>query len=291
MKCEEYRILIEDYVDRALDQKTASRVTAHTETCAECASFYREMSREQDVYARYQRDVEVTPVLWASIESRIKQERAAQPEGQLGGQVGGMISRLREQLAGVFSAPRLSPAFAAALVIVAIGVTVFVMSRLNSGSPQQIATGNSNAAVIQPDTSNRNSDVAVPAPHTPEERKNDTVALAPEIAAPNTVKVAPPAVNPRNRQPARLTPTQLVRDAEQKYLTAIAMLSRDVNRRRSQLDPMMLARFDASLSEIDRTIRETRHVVRENPEDPIALQYLLAAYSKKVDVLREMTTD
>jgi hypothetical protein len=31
--------------------------------------------------------------------------------------------------------------------------------------------------------------------------------------------------------------------------------------------------------------------VRENPEDPIALQYLLAAYSKKVDVLREMTTD
>jgi hypothetical protein len=32
-------------------------------------------------------------------------------------------------------------------------------------------------------------------------------------------------------------------------------------------------------------------VVRENPEDPIALQYLLAAYSKKVDVLREMTTN
>ena len=286
MKCEEYRILIEDYVDGSLDQKTASRVTAHTETCAECASFYVEMSREQDVYARYQRDVEVTPVLWASIETRIKQERAAQPEGQLGG----LTSRLRERLAGVFSAPRLSPAFAAALVIVAIGVTVFVMSRLNSSGPTRVA-GNSNAAVIQPDTSNRNSDVAVPAPHTPEERKDDALAAVPGIAAPNTVRVAPPAVNPRNRQSARLTPTQLVRDAEQKYLTAIAMLSRDVNRRRSQLDPMMLARFDASLSEIDRTIRETRHVVRENPEDPIALQYLLAAYSKKVDVLRGMTTD
>jgi anti-sigma factor RsiW len=290
MKCEDFRILIEDYVDGGLDQKTASRVTAHTQTCAECASFYREMSREQDVYARYQRDVEVTPVLWASIETRIKQERAAQREGQPGGQPGGIISRLREQLAGVFSAPRLSPAFAAALVIVAIGVTVFVMSRLNSRGPQQIATGNSNAAVIQPD-SNRNSDVVVPAPHTPEERKDDTVATASGIPAPKTVKVAPPAGNPRNQQSARLTPTQLVRDAEQKYLTAIAMLSRDVNRRRSQLDPMMLARFDASLSEIDRTIRETRQVVRENPEDPIALQYLLAAYSKKVDVLREMTTD
>ena len=288
MKCEEYRILIEDYVDRALDQKIASRVTAHTETCTECASFYREMSREQDVYARYQRDVEVTPVLWASIETRIKQEQAAQLEGQLGGQLGGIISRLREQLAGVFSAPRLSPAFAAALVIVAIGVTVFVMSRLNSSSPLRVA-GNSNASVDTPDA-NKNGGVPVPLPNPPLPGK-DTVAVAPTIAPPSTVRVAPAAGNPRNRQPARLTPTQLVRDAEQKYLTAIAMLSRDVNRRRSQLDPMMLARFDASLSEIDRTIRETRHVVRENPEDPIALQYLLAAYSKKVDVLREMTTD
>jgi hypothetical protein len=53
----------------------------------------------------------------------------------------------------------------------------------------------------------------------------------------------------------------------------------------------VLARFDASLAEIDRTIKETRQVVRQNPEDPIALQYLLAAYSKKVDVLREMTND
>ena len=82
-----------------------------------------------------------------------------------------------------------------------------------------------------------------------------------------------------------------MREAEYKYLTAIAMLSRDVNRKRSQLDPMMLARFDASLAEIDRTIKETRQVVRSNPEDPIALQYLLAAYSKKVDVLREMTNN
>ncbi len=286
MKCEEYRILIEDCVDGAVDQKTASRVTAHTATCAECASFYREMNREQDVYSRYQRDVEVTPVLWASIETRIKQERAAQP----GGQLGEMISRLREQLAGVFSAPRLSPAFAAALVIVAIGVTVFVMSRLNSSSPARVA-GNSNASVDTHDA-DKNAGVPLPAPNPPGAAKGkDIVAGGPEIAAPNTVKTAAPAGNPRNRQAAKLTPTQLVRDAEQKYLTAIAMLSRDVNRRRSQLDPMMLARFDASLSEIDRTIRETRRVVRENPEDPIALQYLLAAYSKKVDVLREMTTD
>jgi putative zinc finger protein len=281
MKCEEYRILIEEYVDGSLDHKAASRVTAHTAACAECASFYREMSREQEVYARYERDVEVTPMLWASIESRINRERAVQPEG--------LISRLREQLAGVFSAPRLSPAFAAALVIVAIGTTVFVMSRLNS-RPEQIATGNSNGTVTPADSSNRNADVVNPPPNAPEGSKG-ALAANPGIKSPNTVKVGATSGNPRNRQTATLTPAQLVRDAEQKYLTAITMLSRDVNRRRSQLDPMMLARFDASLSQIDRTIKETRQVVRGNPEDPIALQYLLAAYSKKVDVLREMTND
>ena len=281
MKCEDYRTLIEDYVDGALDQKSSARVNAHTAACVECASFLREMSREQEVYARYQRDVEITPLLWTSIENRIKQERAAQPKGS--------ISSLREFLAGAFAAPRLSPAFAAALVIVAIGTTVLVMSRLTSNGPRQIAISNNNAPANAHDESNRNGGLPSPAPNPPEPGR-DAVAGGQGVSTPDTVKAAP-AANPRNRLAAALTPAQLVRDAEQKYLTAIAMLSRDVNRRRSQLDPMMLARFDASLSEIDRTIKETRRVVRENPEDPIALQYLLAAYSKKVDVLREMTTD
>lgn len=283
MKCEEYRVLIEDFVDGSLDSKTATRVTSHTAICAECAGFYQEMSREQEVYARYQRDVEVTPVLWASIETRIKQARAAQP--------GGLISRLREQFVGAFSAPRLSPAFAAALVIVAIGTTVFVMSRLNSRGPDPIASSNSNTSVRPGDASNRNAGVEVPTPSTPDGNRENTLAANSRSAATDGVNVAQPAVKQPHRTSAALTPAQLVRDAEQKYLTAIAMLSRDVNGRRSQLDPIMLARFDASLSQIDRTIKETRQVVRGNPEDPIALQYLLAAYSKKVDVLREMTNN
>jgi len=282
MKCEEYQILIEDYVDGALDPRTAARVTSHTAACARCASFFQETSREQDVYARYQRDVDVTPVLWASIESRINQERVTQP--------GGLISRLREQLASAFSAPRLSPAFAAAMVIVAIGTTVFVMSRLNSPNRAPVAINNDNASGGSPDSNSRGG-VSAPAVNAPNPETGGSQAGVPKGAAPDTVKVAAPGVSPRNRQTATLTPAQLVRDAEQKYVTAITMLSRDVNRRRSKLDPMMLARFDASLSEIDRTIKETRQVVRENPEDPIALQYLLAAYSKKVDVLREMTND
>jgi anti-sigma factor RsiW len=282
MKCEDYQVLIEDYLDGAIDNQAAARVNVHLSTCVQCASFHRELSREQEVYARYQRDIEVTPVLWASIADRIKQERASQPQG--------LISRLREQLAGAFAAPRLSPAFAAALVIIAIGATVFVMSRLNTPAPREVASGNSNASDAARTGTNSNT---VAPPQAPGSQQSGKVELATgkDNSGPAPAKSPAQTNKPARREVAALTPAQLVRDAEYKYLTAIAMLSRNVNSRRSQLDPAMLARFDASLAEIDRTIKETRQVVRGNPEDPIALQYLLAAYSKKVDVLRDMTDD
>ncbi|MEK6408936.1 MAG: hypothetical protein AABN34_18590 [Acidobacteriota bacterium] len=294
MKCEQIQTLIEDCVDGVLDQKSASVVNSHRASCATCENLYQELSREQEIYARYNRDVEVTPALWASIETRINQERASRPAG--------FASRLRELLASMFayrSAARLSPAFAAALVLVAIALTVGVMSYLNSGGRETIvagvAGGNSNTSIPRVEDKNEDKKAVPPSP-APDSAKdqgtlgsNRAEGTGRAVTPPRGIKTAAPQKHVVSN--AALTPAQLVREAEQKYLTAIAMLSRDVNRQRTQLDPILLARFDASLSEIDRTIKETRRVVRENPGDPIALQYLLAAYSKKVEVLRGMTTD
>jgi type VI protein secretion system component VasF len=86
------------------------------------------------------------------------------------------------------------------------------------------------------------------------------------------------------------TPTsdELVREAEQKYVEAIAMLSRDVTRRRSRLDAETAARFERTLAAVNRTIADTRRAVRQHPGDPLAAKYMLTAYAKKVDVLREI---
>ncbi len=282
MKCEECQILIEDYADGNLAQKASSLVNSHMASCTKCSSFYQEVSREQHIYARYERDIDATPLLWASIEARINQERAARPVG--------FVRRWREQFASVFAAPRLTPAFAAALVTIAIWVTVLVMSYLNSSNREQIAVTGILPANIDSGPSNENHAQGKAAPPSGTVEPG-TLSTAAGPATPNPVKVN--ATVPRRNVAAGAAPTpeQLVREAEQKYVTAIAILTRDVNRQRSQLDPMLLARFDAALGDIDRTIKETRRVVRENPGDPIALQYLLAAYSKKVDVLRGMTTD
>jgi hypothetical protein len=235
------------------------------------------LKREQAIYASYQRDIEVTPALWQSIEARIKQEPAVKSST--------LFERLRERFVGAFGTPRFSPAFAAALVLLAIGFTAVVMSLMSSrGRDNQIAQ-NEQVEPVRPPSSEAN--VPGPAKESDNLREpSSSVSLPPTTAKPAD-KVTPR----RSPSNARPTPEQLVREAEQKYVQAIAILSRDVNHKRSQIDPMVLARFDAALSDIDRSIAETRQAVRQNPGDPIALQYLLASYSKKVDALRDMARD
>jgi hypothetical protein len=84
------------------------------------------------------------------------------------------------------------------------------------------------------------------------------------------------------------TPEQLVREAERKYLAAIGILSRDVKQLNTEIDEPTRMKFEQALASIDRTIDATRKAVREHPSDPVAVQYMLAAYARKVDVLREM---
>jgi phage gp29-like protein len=86
-------------------------------------------------------------------------------------------------------------------------------------------------------------------------------------------------------------PERLIREAERKYLAAIAALSRDVRRRRPQVDSETMARFERSLAVVDRAIAETRAAARRHPRDPEVVQYMMTAYAKKVDLLREVAQD
>lgn len=287
MKCEACQHVLEDYFDGELTVRQANEVSAHLAGCAECAAALAELEQEQEVYQRYERGIEVTPALWAGIEARLKTEKAAAPDAS--------TSKWRLWLAGLFAMPHISPAFAAALVALAIGVTVVVMSYLHSRN----AVNNQPVAAQQ--NSNSNANDAAPAPRTGSEAARPDLARTPDNQnqSPDNrsvVKELKPAPQKQfvaaTRKPAAPPdPMKLVREAEQKYLAAIAIMTKDVNRHRSQIDPAVLARFDSALSDIDRTIQETRQIVRRNPDDPVALQYLLAAYAKKVDTLRAMTLD
>ena len=92
------------------------------------------------------------------------------------------------------------------------------------------------------------------------------------------------------RSPAVPTVDQVARRVEQEYLSAIKILSRDIKRRRGVISPALLAQLETALAEVDRNIAATRKLAREQPRDPVAVQYLAAAYENKVELLREVTS-
>lgn len=134
MRCEECMSLVEEYVDGELGVREAEQLAAHISLCASCAEAADELVREQEVYARYQREVEVTPAMWHVVRARIEEEKAARtPNTQAGWRV---------WLAETFGTnSRLRPAFGVALVLVALGITtVALVKYLNSRESQTLTT-------------------------------------------------------------------------------------------------------------------------------------------------------
>ncbi|HYX42253.1 MAG TPA: hypothetical protein VE821_11175, partial [Pyrinomonadaceae bacterium] len=202
--------------------------------------------------------------------------------------------------------PRFSPALTAALVLVAIALTVGAMKLMTKHESTTVATVQTPTPAPSVTNANQNSTL-VPAPGSAstQQQHEPTVVNANSNSAPQSEPKKREEKRDRTQTPnngaqfetAGLktpvvkhepTPEDLVKDAEAKYQKAIEILKRDVDKRRASFDPQTLARFDETLSAIDRTIAETRRAALGQGNDPVAVQYMLTAYAKKVEVLREM---
>ncbi|HEX8162457.1 MAG TPA: zf-HC2 domain-containing protein [Pyrinomonadaceae bacterium] len=302
MKCEECEKFLEEYADGELAAREGAAVEAHLAACAVCAAAHDALLSEAALYASYERGIEAAaPGLWGGVEARILREAT-------GGEAG-LLRRVSEWFAPLFTAPRFSPALTAALVLVAVGLTVGVMKLTGprGQTPTQIATTGDQprvpvgaARTPQPAATASPAVVNTPAagptatpgqkPAPPENRKSpagEQRKRTNEVPGGGArVEQAANAVPTPGRD--KTTPEQLVREAEQRYIAAIRMLQHDVASRRSRLDPQTAARFDETLAAVDRSIEETRRTVAQHGSDPVAVQYMLSAYAKKVEVLREM---
>jgi hypothetical protein len=292
MKCEECLLIIEEYVDGDLEAQETGRVAVHIAGCQTCSTICEDLRQEQEIYIHYKRDVEVTPALWLGIKERIEDERVIHSSSP--------IAFLREWFTRIFSAPRLSPALAAALVLVAVGFTVGVMKFMgpNGAAPTVSKKDDSAAPPAQsgPDQGTKKNEVASNENNGPVKtdggegvaRKTEDGFNQPHIPPVKSAQNGPKRANYQSRITSAPTPDELVRQAEEKYLAAIDILSRDVKKRREQLDSTSIEQFELALATIDQTIADTRKAVQKYPGDPVAVQYLMTAYAKKVEVLREM---
>ena len=67
MKCEGCLELLEEYHDGELAEREASEIAAHLITCAECSSIRATLAVEQEMFSRYDRELEVPALLWEQI--------------------------------------------------------------------------------------------------------------------------------------------------------------------------------------------------------------------------------
>ena len=309
MKCEECNTsALEEFLDGEFDQGRAAEMSAHLASCQECALRYDALLNEGVMYGSYERDIEVTPQeMWSGIAARI----AATPEKPFNGS--NPLQKIRAWLMTALVAPRFSPVLTAAMMLLAIGATAIVMRYMESPiqpSPQvaagtttptpeqvKIAQPSPEATPIVVPTATQNGGPSGAAKEQsnerekkrqPEPQRKRDAERKPPLPANNPAPILVANQNGEQLRRQRVT-EKLVRDAEAKYLAAIKMLSEDVNRKRTRLDPQVAARFDETLATIDRSIAETRRtVLQQRSNDPVAVQYMLSAYAKKVEVMREM---
>ena len=120
MRCDDCLPLVEEYFDGEVEETTAARMGAHLAACATCAAALDALSFEQEIYARYDRGLEVTPDLW----SRVSAEIAREPLPGSPAAPRPFLSRVREQLAVTFGALAARPALASSLALLLVGLAV-----------------------------------------------------------------------------------------------------------------------------------------------------------------------
>ena len=145
MKCDDCVNLLEAYVDGEVGEHESERVRTHLLTCSSCENEFEALTAESELYARYDRELQISPAAWSGISARI----AAEPSA--------IESRERRDVrgwfAGLFAVPRLGFAFGGALaVLVAMVVVGYLYFRTQPDQRLLAAGGNGvrvNGALIE----------------------------------------------------------------------------------------------------------------------------------------------
>jgi hypothetical protein len=119
MKCDDCLNLLSEYIDREVAAADAARIHAHLITCAGCTGEFELLTAEQELFARYDRELGIPPAMWNAIQARTAAEsRAVDSDSR---------TRLREWFAGLFPAPRLGYAALGALAVLMVAMVFGLM--------------------------------------------------------------------------------------------------------------------------------------------------------------------
>lgn len=73
---------------------------------------------------------------------------------------------------------------------------------------------------------------------------------------------------------------------ESQYQKAFPKLNEAI-KAQAPLPPSLRVEYEYNLALIDNDIITTRQIARTNPKDPLATQFMLAAYQSKIDLMNQ----
>ena len=141
MKCEVFQELLEEYVDGEIAPADRRQVDAHLIACADCSASLAALAAEQELFARYDREVEVPPFLWTRVAAHTVAEN---PPG----------NGWRALLA-TFAIPSKTLAGALAVLLIAIVIGLVYLATRQSSPKPTIATSVDQPVPKQPKTQDK----------------------------------------------------------------------------------------------------------------------------------------
>lgn len=295
MKCDEISPFIEDYHDGELDDLASARVLAHLRGCVQCSRSMASLDQERDLYRAFsesvERDLAVTPKMWAAVEEQTKQPQSKVVPGSSSfGQLRTWFIAARATLYR-FPATMRQLVYAAMLVAVSVTATQVAVNSLRDRH-EPVAEKSSMPPAARPTPGTQAANKALAA--VPQSGKEASEPAGSQSGSEGVKKIH--VVRSASGPEAELDPSQYklyramqqIQRAQQEYLDAIRILTTAVNQRKASLDPMLIADFERNLRVIDESIAATRRAYLANPKDADVAQFLLAAYAKKVHFLQDV---
>jgi len=143
MKCDDCLNILEAYVDGEAGERSAEQVRTHLLKCESCTLEFEALTAEIESYARYDRELQISPALWNGVAARIAAE---------GNSASSSKFSLTQWFAGLLAIPSVrfaTPAIAFALIAVIVGVGYW-RTRPQPPKPEVAAATPNNVSPLPP---------------------------------------------------------------------------------------------------------------------------------------------
>lgn len=293
MKCENFLLLADDYMDDELESEESLKISEHLAVCESCAFSYKKIRFEQEMFERYFLEAEATPALWKNLQSAIRNEKIARPVSSTS-HLGGKFEKIFRDIFFGFSFGKIT--FAGGLGILVLCIFVFLLIQRKSTSVEYAVTNNN----ILPDSqidkqiqsqstisgNNQKEEVLVSQTTSVSKTSARRLPVTQIRRQFKQVKVLPERnseiTSSRTKSENNLLP------GEQKYLDTIARLTTEVKSVETDMPPVLSVEYKRNLLTVDKAIAETRNAAQRYPKNPDLANFVSSAYRGKIALLTEV---